>query len=118
MSKCYIVGNLVHWLICNCYVTGAMCDTPKTACDSAPCFNDGECVANGDDLFVCLCTAGYEGLLCQNRIDACFSQPCANHADCITCEDCQQGFTCVCKDGFKGRIQPVSAPPIFNSHLS
>ncbi|XP_031564353.1 fibropellin-1-like [Actinia tenebrosa] len=91
---------------CEAQFEGNMCEIDKCArCDShASCVN-GKCVCNegyeGDGE---TCTAktgpgGSPGVV--GRTSACASNPCQNGGVCL---DTDNGFTCMCKEGFKGTL--------------
>jgi hypothetical protein len=63
----------------------------------ANCSNQGICILNSDQQFICQCNLFKTGTACQNDLRPCSSGPCLNGG---ICSDTNNGttFQCTCKD--------------------
>ncbi|XP_077992142.1 slit homolog 2 protein-like [Glandiceps talaboti] len=68
-------------------------------CLSEPCLNNGECVNDPLDGYMCLCAKGYKGQNCDQEVNECDEEPCRNGGKCFKQK---QGFRCECPAGFVG----------------
>ena len=59
---------LVH--VCGADVDIDGCDSLPDACASAPCLNNGVCVADDEEGYICLCAEGYQGQYCESKVEA------------------------------------------------
>lgn len=101
-----------------------------TLCAREPCLNFEECISSlkydspGDFVssrsllfrsihpiktFSCRCPVGYSGMNhkyeCDVEVNLCYSNPCHNEGKC---ERRESGFTCVCKEGFTGKMCEIN----------
>lgn len=106
---------------CECsdgYVFDGLTCVPRNPCLDNPCLNNGICNwTGGPDEYTCTCLPEFRGDNCEDPVTYCNPgdlQPC--HPDnsdfsfgvngCL--EDPEQGFKCICKDGFKGQTCAIS----------
>ena len=113
--------------LCKCAegFSGTNCQVVDNVCATAPCLHGGNCsvVDSALDSFNCSCPSGWTGSTCQigtpeagciftktpfissihlsfsSDVDECESSPCANGATCI---DLENGYRCVCAQGWQG----------------
>lgn len=100
-----------------------LCELVIDACRDNPCGNFGSCVAHEDYSYMCSCrlgkiqmisslceilfvkrvssTVGYIGLHCEHKIP-CEENKCQNGGECELNHDIEEGYRCLCEDGYHG----------------
>ncbi|XP_041377630.1 agrin-like isoform X2 [Gigantopelta aegis] len=82
-------------------------------CNTMPCVNDGTCIMQDENNFLCMCSEGYQGIYCEDLKDPCSSQPCQFGGTCIS-TDFDTGFHCQCAEDRDGlRCEKESMKRVF-----
>ncbi|PIK57660.1 hypothetical protein BSL78_05435 [Apostichopus japonicus] len=84
----------------------------SSPCDSNPCLNGGECLAESLFDFTCFCSGCFQGNLCQIPLeDPCTFNSCLNGGECeVFAGSCTQTF-CECQSCTRGERCEIMVDP-------
>ena len=95
VSKDFVTSNKI-----------SSCFRDASPCLSNPCLNNGLCIQNNTDKFICNCTKDYEGKFCEVKLQRCGNyEQCHNGGECINRneeDDVTEKFICLCPIGYGG----------------
>ncbi|CAF0875504.1 unnamed protein product [Adineta steineri] len=80
---------------------GSNCNISNNICDIAnPCQNNGTCINNTFDSYICLCPSGFNGTYCELDQRPCILHTCLYDGQCN--ETSNNTFKCTCANGWDG----------------